>query len=104
MATVLAGAICTKAADCKAASSCCMAVRPKTNATSILASPLVCVAAGTKILGAVTVPTGTKGLEWNTVTGAAGQAFASVACAAAAAGASNLVVSAAAAATAVYMM
>ena len=88
--------VCTAAKDCKTASACCGKVQT-TKGTDI-ATPLLCIPAGTDAAAAITIPAGQGTLT-------AGAGFNSAACPkAAAAGASTLAVSAVAAATAVYMM
>ena len=99
--TAAAGAICTKAADCKAASSCCSAFS-KTSGGSAQGSTLVCWAAGAAAKTKQTIPVVAPITAADLDAGTSG--YLVTACPAAAAGASALVVSAAAAATAVYMM
>ena len=99
--SALAGAICTKATDCKAASSCCSAFS-KTSGGAAQGTTLVCWAAGTAAKTKQTIPVVAPITANDLDSGTSGYLVA--ACAAAATGASALAVSAAAAATAVYMM
>ena len=96
------GVICTKATDCKAASSCCQGFAKLSAGTPQSTLIKVCWAAGAavKTKQAIAVQTGIASGDLDSGNGY----LFGAACPAAAAGASALAVSAAAAATAVYMM
>ena len=98
MTTVAAGAVCTTAANCTAASSCCQGYQLLATGTTQAGTEKVCWAAGTALVG--------LGAATATLTGCTttGGCFLFGAACAKASGASTLAVSAAALATAVYVM
>ena len=100
-ATIVQYAICTTAAVCAAAGSCCTGFAA--SASTAVGTNLVCWNAGTAAATGAVIP-----LVANTITSsnvdAAGKGYLLTACPAATTGSSTLAVSAAVAATAVYMM
>merc|ERR1712166_66996 len=102
-ATIVQFAICTTAAVCAAAGSCCSNFAPTSGGTSnsATAGTTVCWNAGSAINASGAIPVVSPILA-NMVTSPLG--YNAVACPAVTAGSSTLAVSAAVAATAVYMM
>merc|ERR550514_2721834 len=104
--TLLAGAVCTKATDCKAAKSCCMKVNLKAAGGGTASTSLYCVADGAAAATTVKVTpvADAKSTFVPVCSTATCDGYLTTKCTGVAAGASTLAVSAAVAATAVYMM
>ena len=104
--SIVAGAICTKAADCSVAKSCCMTVNYKATGGGTESTSKFCVAdkAAKGSTVKVTDTTANKASFDPSCSAYPCDGFLTTACAGVAAGANTLAVSAAVAATAVYMM
>merc|ERR1719263_1024791 len=106
MTSLAAGAVCTKATDCKAAKSCCMTVNYTKTGGGTESTSKFCVAdkAAAKTTVDVTDASGNLTKFSPSCAKYPCPGYLTTACAGVAAGASTLAVSAAVAATAVYMM
>ena len=106
--TLLAGAVCTAAKDCKVAKSCCQIWMTKSDGTGKDSTLKACVADKAAAKSKVTITLSGSLATSDFDSCASGSktcdAYLKTACAGVAAGASTLAVSAAVAATAVYMM
>merc|ERR1719183_1387759 len=106
MTSLAAGAVCTKATDCKAAKSCCMTVNYKATGGGTESTSKFCVAdaAAAKSTVKVTDSDANKSKFDPACNAYPCTGYLTTKCTGVAAGASTLAVSAAVAATAVYMM